>query len=68
MVYGGCNSVSCRQNQENITEEEIVKEIVSVGSYCRDKDVNEIILSGLICRKHQYHNSRVLKVIQILFY
>ena len=45
-----------------------MKEIVSIGSYYRDKDVKEIILSGLICRKDQYHNSRVLKVIQILFY
>ena len=39
-----------------------MKEIISIGSYCRYKGVNEIIISCLICRKGQYHNSRVLKV------
>ena len=34
----------------------------SIGSYCRDKGVNEIIIFGLICRTSQYHNSRVVKV------
>ena len=48
--------------KKNLTEEEIAKEIISTGSYCRDKGVNKIITSGLICRKGQYHNSRVLKV------
>ena len=62
VIHGGCNDISPRQNQEKLTEEEIEKEIISVGSYCRDKSVNEIIISGLIYRKGQYHNSRVLKV------
>ena len=51
-----------RQNQEKLSEKKIAKEIISIGSYCRDKGVNKIIISGLIYRKGQYHNSRVLKV------
>ena len=66
VVHGGCNDISLRQNQENITEEETVKEIISIGSYCRDKGVNKIIISGLIYRKCQYHNSRVLNVVDYL--
>ena len=62
VTHGGCNDVSPTQNQEKLTEEEIVKEIIRIGSYCQDKGVNEIIISGLICRKGQYHNSRVSKV------
>ena len=61
-IHGVCNNIGPRQNQEKLTEEEIAKEIISIGSYCRDKGVNEIIISGLICRKGQYHNSRVIKV------
>ena len=38
------------------------RKIISIGSYCWDKDVNEIFVSGFLCRKGQYHNSRVLKV------
>ena len=48
--------------EEELTEEEITEEIISIVSYCWDKGVNEIIISCLICRKGQYHNSRVLKV------
>ena len=62
VIHGGCKDISSRQNQEKLPEEEIAKEITCIGSYCRDKGVNEIIISGLICRKGQYHNSRVLKV------
>ena len=62
VIHGGCNDISPRQNQKKLTEEEIAKEIISIGSYCWDKGVNEIIISGLICRKGQYHNTRVLKV------
>ena len=62
VTHAGCDDISPRQNQEKLREEEIAKEIISIGSYCRDKGVNEIIISGLICRKGQYHNSRVLKV------
>ena len=43
-------------------DKEIAREIISIGSYCRDKGLNEIIISSLICRKGQYHNSKVLKV------
>ena len=50
------------QNQEKLTEEGISKEIINIGSYCRGKGVNEIIISSLICPKGQHHNSRVLKV------
>ena len=39
VIHGGCNDISPRQNQEKLTEEEI-KEIISIGSYCRDKGVN----------------------------
>ena len=28
-----------------------VKEVISISSSCRDKGVNEIIISGLICHK-----------------
>ena len=62
VTHGGCKDVSPRQNQEKLTEEEIAKEIYRIGSYCQDKGANEIIISGLICRKGQYHNSRVSKV------
>ena len=62
VIPGGSNDINPRQNQEKLTEEKIAKEIISIGSYCRDKSVNETIISGLICRKGQYHNSRVLKV------
>ena len=62
VIHGGCKDISPRQNQEKLTEEEIAKEIVSIGSCYQDKGVNEIIISGLTCCKDQYHNSRVLKV------
>ena len=62
VIHGGCNNIDPRQNQEKLAEEEIEKEIISIGPYCRDKGVNEIVISGVICRKGQYHNSRVLKV------
>ena len=62
VIYGGCKDISPRENQEKLTEEEIAKEIISIGSCCQDKGVNEIIISGLTCCKGQYHNSRVLKV------
>ena len=62
VIHGGCNDISPRKNQEMLTEEEIVKKIISINSYYQDKGVNEIIISGLICRKGQYHNSRALKV------
>ena len=62
VIHGGCNDISPKKNQEKLTEEEIAKEIVSIGSYCRDKGVNENIFSGLICRKGHYHNSRIFKV------
>ena len=42
-----------KKNQRKLTEEEITKEIISVSSYCQDKGVNKIIISGLICRKGQ---------------
>ena len=60
VIHGGCNDISPRQNEEKLTEEEIAKVIISIGSCCRDKGTNKIIISGLICRKGQYHNSRVL--------
>ena len=62
LIHGRSNNISPRQNQEKLTEEEIANEIISIGSNYRQKGVNEIIISGLICRKGQYHNSRVLKV------
>ena len=62
VIHGGCSNISPRKNQGKLTKEEIAKEIISIGSYCQDKGVNEIIISSLICRKGQYHNSRVLKV------
>ena len=51
VIYGVCNNISPRQNQEKLTEEEIAKKIISIGSYCRDKGVNEIIISGLYVAK-----------------
>ena len=62
VIHAGCNDISPSQNQEKLTEEEIAKEIINIDSCCRDKDVNKTIISGLICRKGRYHNSRVLKV------
>ena len=62
VTHGGSNDVSPRQNQEKLTEEEIANEIIRIGSYYQDKGVNEIIISGLIYRKGQYHNSRASKV------
>ena len=57
VIQGECNDNSPSQNQEKLMEEEIAKEIIN--------GVNEII-SGLICCKGQYHNSRVLKVTDYL--
>ena len=34
VIHGGCNDISPRQNQKKLTEEEIAKEIISIGSYC----------------------------------
>ena len=51
VTHGGSNYVSPRQNQEKLTEEKIANEIIRIGSYCQDKGVNEIIMSGLIYRK-----------------
>ena len=62
VIHVRCNDISPRQNKEKLTEDEIAKEIISVGSYCRDKDVNETIISGLLLRKGQNRNSRVSKV------
>ena len=62
VVHGGCNNISPRQNQENLVELDTAKEIITIGSYCQDKGVNEIIISRLICGKGQYHNSTILKV------
>ena len=62
LIRGWCNNISPKQNQEKLMEEGFAKEIISIGSYCWDKGVNEIIISGLLCRKGQYNNSRVLKV------
>ena len=62
VIYGGCNNISPRQNQENLTEEEIAKKIINIGSCCCGKGVYQIIISSLICLKGQYHNFRVLKV------
>ena len=62
LIHGGCNDISPRKNQEKLTEEEIANQIISIGLYCQDKGVNEIVISGLICRKGQYYNSRVSKV------
>ena len=49
VIHGGCNNIDPRQNQEKLAEEEIEKEIISIGPYCRDKGVNEIVISGVIC-------------------
>ena len=62
VLHGGCNDISPRKNQENLTEEEIAHEIINAGLYCRSAGVNEIVISGLICRKNHYFNSRVSKV------
>ena len=59
VIYDRCNDISHWKNQENLPEEDIAKE--SIASYCWVKGVNEIIISYLICRIGQYHNSRVLK-------
>ena len=44
VIHGGCNHISSRQSQERLMEEEIVTEIISIGSYCRDKGVNKIMI------------------------
>ena len=62
VTHGGWNDISTWQNQEKRTQEEIENEIINIGSYCRDKGVNEIIISGLICPKGQYGNSSLLRV------
>ena len=41
VIHGGCKDISPRQNQEKLTEEEIAKEIVSIGSCYQDKGVNK---------------------------
>ena len=56
------DTVVTRKNQENFTEEETVKEIISIGVYCWDTGAIEISIFSLICRKVQYHSSRLLKV------
>ena len=54
VIHGGYNDISPRQNQEKLAEKEIAKKIISISSDCRDKGVNEIIISSLICRKGEY--------------
>ena len=54
VIYDGCNDITPRKNQENLSEENIAKESISIVSYCRVKGVNDII-SSLIRRKGQYH-------------
>ena len=34
VIHVGCNNIRPRQNQEKLTEEEVAKEIISIGSYC----------------------------------
>ena len=42
--HSGCKDISPRQNQGKLTGAEIVREIISIDSYCRHIGVNEIVI------------------------
>lgn len=66
ILHAGCNDISPRRDQEKLTEEEIANEIIDMAQQCRFQGVGTVIISGLICRKGQYCNSRVDKVNELL--
>ena len=43
VIRGGCKDISPRQNQEKLTEEEIAKEIISIGSCYQDKGLMKLL-------------------------
>ena len=62
ILHTGCNDISPRRNQEKMTEEEIVKNIIETAQQCKFQGVRNIIISGLTCRIGHNSNVRIGKV------
>ena len=62
ILYIGCNDIGNKQ----LTANEIAEWIVKISRPCKERNVNDIFISSLICREQKKLNDKVIAVNDIL--
>ena len=62
ILHIGCNDISNR----NISANDIVEGIINIGKYCKEQNVNDVIISSLICRTQHHLRNKVNAVNEML--
>ena len=63
-MHIGCNDISNR----NISANDIVAGIINIGRYCKEENVNNVIISSLICRTQHHLQNKVNAVKAMLIH
>ena len=64
ILHIGCNDISNR----NMSANDIVEGIINIGKYCKEKNVNNVIISSLIRRTQHHLQNKVNTVNAMLMY
>ena len=63
ILHIGCNDISNKSMSAN----DIAQGIINIGRYCKEKNVNDVLISSLICRAQPNLQNKVNEVNKILF-
>ena len=66
IIHGGCNDILSRGKAEELLPNEIALGLISIANLCREKGVNEVFISSIICRKSRNLNDKVCMANEIL--
>ena len=66
LIHGGCNDVKPMPGHKELSYQEIAEEILNMGLTCREKGVNNVVISGLICRKNKILSKKIWSINNIL--
>ena len=62
ILHIGCNDIS----DKNKSASDIAQGIINIGIYCKERNVNDVLISSLICRTQPNLQSKVSEVNKIL--
>ena len=66
IIHGRCNDIDPRGKLKEITPNEIATGFINIGKLCKEKGVNDVLISGIICRRNKYWNNKVIATNKIL--
>ena len=66
IIRVGCNDILSRGKAEKLLPNEISLGLISIANLCREKGINEVFISSIICRKNRNLNDKVCMAINVL--